>query len=192
MHDTDLSDIFSESAAIPPEVQHQVSGEKQGFPYFGSEYIYKYKYRLHTIMIQFGPGYMFLPGVRSSGSESRERNGPNPGSELGFEFGERTWPYTGSAPGRTLIQRLGSEFRKDQAYHWFVRFGILRKEQAKPWSGRFRVRRKNRAEPWFGRVKAQRKDRVEPWFSRFGVGRKHRFGTVLSPNSEPSMELAFL
>ena len=42
---------------------------------------------------------MFLPEVRSSGSDFGERTGPNPGSESGF--GERTWPYTGSA---------GSEF----------------------------------------------------------------------------------
>ena len=176
MHDTYLSDIFSEPAAIPPEVQHQVPGEKQVFPYLGSEYIYKYKYRLHTIMVQFGPGYMFLPGVRSSGLEFRKRTRPNPGSELGF--GERTWPYTGSAPGQTQSSEFGLRVRrKDQAYYWFVRFGVLRKEQAKPWFG---IRRKDRAEPWFGRVEVQRKDRAEPWFGRFGVRRKDRAEPLIS------------
>ena len=38
---------------------------------------------------------VFLPGVRSSGSELGERTGLNPGSEFGF--GERIQPNPGSA-----------------------------------------------------------------------------------------------
>ena len=99
---------------------------------------------------------VFLPGGGSSGSEFRERTGPNPGSE--FEFGVR---------------------RKDLAQPWFGRFGVWRKERAKPWFGRFRVRRKEWAEPWFGMFGVQKKDRAEPWFGRFRVWRKNLGRTLI-------------
>ena len=82
---------------------------------------------------------MFLPGVRSSGSEK--------------------------GAGRTLVRQVR---RKERAEPWLGRFGVQRKEQAEPWFGRFGVRRKERAEPWFGRFGVRRKERAEPWFGRFG------------------------
>ena len=45
---------------------------------------------------------VFLPGVRSFGSEKGERTGTNPCS-AGSEFGERTW----SNPGSSLDSELG-------------------------------------------------------------------------------------
>ena len=68
---------------------------KQQFKYPCTGYI------LHStrtpLFLQFDPGLCFYPefGVPVWSSEFGERTGSTPGSEFGF--GERTWPFTGSA-----------------------------------------------------------------------------------------------
>ena len=66
---------------------------------------------------------VFLPGVRSSGSEFGERTGTNPGSK----FRERIWPNPGSAgmekgTGGTLVRQVwSSEKGMSQTLVWQVR-----------------------------------------------------------------------